>query len=630
MPRLRIAVFVIAIVVGVAPAAARAAVTSTNITSWTSSQSGTPANSPYLISFDNQATTLAVGGTSNGTLGDRVDIACYFGANPQFKVLAANLPVGSDGTFATSASAPQLRPIAGHACRLRAVPSGHESTGDSNAFAGPQVAVAETALLPTISGGPNNGTAYNYYVGGLTFTASAAWKAAGTGGCGPFAAPISPAFDIGNFPIDCAGSLLADDLGTWGGRSEVQIDGRNAYDAASAQALFPRTGGHFNGSQDLAGFPKLTAGVNWDPSTGLISSRSTESWVSCHGLDPYKPSSIAVCPSFDDTGVRLERDITTGDGGRVITLTDTWSSMDGQSHSLDLLYDDYAGVFGNATGERGWQFPAQSGFTQYGTGSSLPAPTAGPGSILVHTNVTAPDGAANEGFGAITFARPPTGLRFASNSELEERNLLTVPAGGSASLSYVYSIGYSLADVSALALAAQDSLAPASVVISSPASGTVVGTPTATLSGIASAGSGIKSLLVAGQPVPVGPGGAWSAQVSLVPGSNTITALATDGAGATVQAQVTVLFQPPAVTSSSPSPPAPAPPPVGGCKVPRIKGMKLRAAERAIRRAHCKVGKIKRVKSQKVKPGRVTGSAPRAGRWLTAGAKVELFVAKGR
>jgi Glucodextranase, domain B/PASTA domain len=634
LPRLWIAAIIAAVAaLGVAPAAAQASVTATNITSWTSNSNGTPPNSRYLISYDNQPTTLAVTGTAPGAVaGDHVDIVCYFGASSQFKILVTNLAVRADLTFSTltGASAPQLSQIAGRACRLRAVPHNGAASGDTSAFAGPDLAISETALLPTISGGPNNGTAYNFYVNGESFTGSAAWKAPGTpatptvGGCGgPYATTINPAFDLGKeYPIDCAGSLFGDDLGTWGGRSEVVIDGRNAYDPASAQGLIARTSGLDNGSQDLPGFPKsMNVSVDFDPSSGQVSSRLVESWVSCHGTDPYKPLTTAACPSFDDTGVTLTRVITTSDGGRVMTLTDTWSSKDGNSHSLDLLYDDYAGVFGNADGERGWQFPGQSGFTQYAADASVPAPASAPDSILVRTNVSAADGDPNEGFGAITFGHTPAGLRFAGPSELEEDQLLTVPAGGSTSLSYVYSIGLSLADITGLAMAAEDRFEPAVVQIASPADGATVSTASVTLSGIAAAGSGIKSLVVGGQPVPVAPGGTWSAQVPLSPGANSITALATDGAGATTQAQVTVVYQPPA--------PPPPPPPVAKCHVPRVKGMKLPAAKKALRKAHCKVGKVIHVSSRKLARGRVMSSKPRAGRRLQAGTKIELFVSKG-
>ena len=58
--------------------------------------------------------------------------------------------------------------------------------------------------------------------------------------------------------------------------------------------------------------------------------------------------------------------------------------------------------------------------------------------------------------------------------------------------------------------------------------------------------------------------------------------------------------------------------------------MKLANAEKAVRRAHCKVGKIKRVTSRTVRSGRVMSTSPRAGRMLRAGSKIELFVSKGR
>ena len=66
-----------------------------------------------------------------------------------------------------------------------------------------------------------------------------------------------------------------------------------------------------------------------------------------------------------------------------------------------------------------------------------------------------------------------------------------------------------------------------------------------TVSGIADAGSGVSSIVVGGQTVPVASNGGWTAQVPLSPGTNTITALATDGAGATAQAQVAVVYNAP-------------------------------------------------------------------------------------
>jgi Glucodextranase, domain B/PASTA domain len=633
MLRPRIAAIVVALLApAVVPALARAAVTQSRITSWVSSQPGTPANNPYLISFDNPPqgpTTLSVSGTATPGAGN-VDIVCYFGSpgNVQDSVLQSGVPVTGSGTFSTPNPQPRLRLIGGHACRLRAVPAGGEATGDNPAFAGPQVAVSEAALpVAAITGGPNAGAPYNIYINDVTLTGYAAWSSpGGNEGCGgPFAAPIDPDLDLGNFAIDCVGALLSDDLRAFGGpgRSEVQVDGRNAYDPASAQALFPASGSN-PASQDLPGFPTdLTANLIWDPTSGLLTSRSDESWVVCNGPNEETPS-FGTCPGFLASGVKLQRDITTGDGGRVVSMTDTWSSIDGKAHALDLLYDDFIGLLGRTPGERGYEFPGQTSFSQFGQGKTLPGAAGAPGSILVRTNVSAPDGDPSEAAGAITFGTAASGFAFASNNEFEEHQIVHVPAGASASLTYIYSVGYSPADVSRLALAAQDQLQGPALTISSPASGTIVSSPTVTLSGTATSGSGISSLSVGGHPVSVGPGGAWSTQMTLSPGTSTITAQAIDGAGESAQTQVVVSYTPP-----SPAPPAP-PPPAVKCDVPTLKGMKLATAERAVRRAHCKVGKIKRVKSRKVRKGRVTSSSPPAGRRLRAGSKVELFVSKGR
>jgi hypothetical protein len=601
LPRHWIGAFAITVAfaaLGVVPAIAQATVTSSQINTWTSSESGTPANSTYLISYDNQSTTLTVSGTATGGSGN-VDVVCYFGSGASLSdaVLKTNVQV-VDGAFTASGS---MRSIAGHACRLRAIPTGDESSDDESLFAGPQIAVSE-AGLPS---GAVDGNPYDFYVVAATLTGSAAWDSAGS--CGPYAAPFDSSFGQGNFAIDCMGSLLGANLPAGATRSEVQVDGQNAYDAASMHALF--------GGSD---FPALTATVTQNPTDGDVSSQSTEGWDVCSEPVLYGAS----CPAFAPAGVQLERTITTSDGGLVVTMTDTWSSTDGEAHSLDLLYDDYVGLK-SSNAQRGYELPGQTSFSAYQAGATVPQPGGGPGSILVRTNLAAPDGDTAEAAGAITFSSPPTGFEFISNNELEEHQVLEVPAGGSVSLSYVYSTAYTVAQVQALALAAQDGFQAPAIAITSPTDGTTVSNATVGLTGIASAGSGITSLSVAGQTIPVAPGGMWSAQVALSPGPNTITALATDGAGATVQSEVTVVYTPP------PPPPPPPAPAVVVCKVPRIKGMKLAAAERALREAHCRVGRIRHEVSKKVGKGRAVSTSPPVGRRLAAGSKVELWVSKG-
>jgi acid phosphatase type 7 len=65
------------------------------------------------------------------------------------------------------------------------------------------------------------------------------------------------------------------------------------------------------------------------------------------------------------------------------------------------------------------------------------------------------------------------------------------------------------------------------------------------------------------------------------------------------------------------------------CVVPKVKGKRLKRAKRAIRRAHCSVGKVSRVFSRTVKKGHVVSQRPRAGVTRRPGAKVRLRVSKG-
>jgi hypothetical protein len=66
------------------------------------------------------------------------------------------------------------------------------------------------------------------------------------------------------------------------------------------------------------------------------------------------------------------------------------------------------------------------------------------------------------------------------------------------------------------------------------------------------------------------------------------------------------------------------------CVVPKVRGKTLRAARTAITRGRCRVGRIRRTFSNRVKAGRVVGQSPRAGARRPAGARVNLVVSKGK
>ena len=70
------------------------------------------------------------------------------------------------------------------------------------------------------------------------------------------------------------------------------------------------------------------------------------------------------------------------------------------------------------------------------------------------------------------------------------------------------------------------------------------------------------------------------------------------------------------------------PPPPTMCIVPKLKGKTLAAAKRAIKKAHCSVGKITKVASSAKNRGRVVSQSPKPGKHLKKGSKVALKVGK--
>ena len=71
-------------------------------------------------------------------------------------------------------------------------------------------------------------------------------------------------------------------------------------------------------------------------------------------------------------------------------------------------------------------------------------------------------------------------------------------------------------------------------------------------------------------------------------------------------------------------------PPVQRCKVPKVVGKRLAVAKRAITRARCRVGRIRRAWSKKKARGMVVKQTPRAGVRRPRGTRVNLVVSRGR
>jgi hypothetical protein len=65
------------------------------------------------------------------------------------------------------------------------------------------------------------------------------------------------------------------------------------------------------------------------------------------------------------------------------------------------------------------------------------------------------------------------------------------------------------------------------------------------------------------------------------------------------------------------------------CLVPKVTGKSLRHARRALRRAGCRIGRVRRVYSRRFLPARIASQKPRAGARRPSGWKVRLAVSRG-
>jgi hypothetical protein len=90
---------------------------------------------------------------------------------------------------------------------------------------------------------------------------------------------------------------------------------------------------------------------------------------------------------------------------------------------------------------------------------------------------------------------------------------------------------------------------------------------------------------------------------------------------------------PPPAAPPPPPPPPPAPvrrPAVARCVVPNVKGKTVAQARKALVKKRCKLGRVTRAYSRKVKKGRIIGQSKRPGARLPRGTKVGVKLSRGR
>jgi hypothetical protein len=117
----------------------------------------------------------------------------------------------------------------------------------------------------------------------------------------------------------------------------------------------------------------------------------------------------------------------------------------------------------------------------------------------------------------------------------------------------------------------------------------------------------------------------WTASPAsdLAPG--TYTALARAADATTNDASVSRSFTVPNLT---PPPPAGSSTPILKCVVPKLSGKTLSAAKKALTKANCKLGKVKKKTIKKGKAGRVLKQSRKKNAVYPAGTKVDLTIGK--
>lgn len=483
---------------------------------------------------------VTIAGTSNGTDTDTVDIICddNSGTPGAIRYIKTGVAVATDGSFSTTIARSKIIP---GPCVIRAITGSVDpATLTLSDFAGPRVMVPRYRKQLTLPDGTNAGHLYDFYTWQQATLAGSDYLSVGSCGLCDSKLFYPGSFTSSNYLWFANGALYGDERT---GRAYAQIDGRNAI--APGDPFF-----QFRPSVTQAytqpGFPVLTYSFSDGPGPGELTINETDPFVHCFGQESaWPPASSGDCPSFVPTGVVLDRQIVQSADGRTIWITDTWRSTDGAAHTLDLDYDQY---FADSPDHPSFEFPwVGSAYATHVAGDTIPGPAGGPATLFVRGDALALDGNTQYPQGALTFQPAATLAHFYGTTGVRNFYLrfhVVVPAGGTSTVSQVFNMATTRADLDAMSSAAEDKLSPPTVSITAPANGTVTSTPSALVSGTATDNKGVTSFTVNGVPTTLGAGGSWSRSVALAPGANTITAAASDAAGNTTQAQETITYAP--------------------------------------------------------------------------------------
>jgi hypothetical protein len=213
----------------------------------------------------------------------------------------------------------------------------------------------------------------------------------------------------------------------------VRVDGQDSYSASTFQT-FGTSGAPVNPDPVLA----------VDPTNGLGSASSQNNMSGC-SPGPYPPDNT-TCAGAVPNGVRIDHSANALRSGELVATRDTFVSTDGHAHAVDVWFAQSAGTNGVS-----WRFPGQTSFTAHTGGQELSGLPSGPGATIQ-------DG--QNCFGVLAWSAAPDTVHFLDGDRLYTHYALSLPAGGSSTISYAYGSTFTEDEANALAPAVLAAVSP--------------------------------------------------------------------------------------------------------------------------------------------------------------------------
>jgi hypothetical protein len=397
---------------------AQADVVNSNIT--------TPSDPSFPVFTGSNTMHVAGTATTSGATNNSVDIVCTFGSGGGSVTAQTGVPVDT-GTHTFSADV-QLLSLQWITCVLRAVPSGTDPSAlDLTPFSGPRLGIARLAQAPPGDRWTDFELALGPFGGNSDFN--------NVSNCG-----VAATYALDPVTLDFSGEAWGCSDSLWdqpsypAGRPSVRVDGKDSYFAS---------GFHDAGTATYPDNPDPVLTV--DPTNGLGSASSQNNLGGCSPGGAFPPDNTN-CANGVSNGVRDDHTATLTRSGELVVTGDTFVSTDGHPHTLDLWFAQSSGTTGPT-----WRFPGQTSFAAHAGGQELSGLPGGPGATI-QNGINC--------YGVFAWNAPPDVVHFLDGDRFYTHYAVSVPAGGSATISFAYGSTFTEDEANALVPAALAAVSP--------------------------------------------------------------------------------------------------------------------------------------------------------------------------